>query len=89
MKNTYGGVFFTCLKPGKWYQIAQIVFFILVRVLSKIITFSYYFEHLAGPLYRSIPHVLTLKDPFISDSCIEIKIELNFYFDTSLWCKTF
>ena len=33
---------------------AQIVFFILVRVLFKIITFSYYFEHLAGPLYRSI-----------------------------------
>ena len=30
--------------------------------------------------------VLTLKDPFISESCIEIKIELNFYFHTSLWC---
>ena len=25
---------------------------------------------------------LTLKDPFISESCIEIKIELNFYFQT-------
>ena len=30
--------------------------------------------------------VLTLKDPFISERCIEIKIELNFYFHTSLWC---
>ena len=30
--------------------------------------------------------LLTLKDPFISKSCIEIKIELNFYFHTSLWC---
>ena len=30
--------------------------------------------------------VLTLKDPFISESCIEIKIELSFYFHTSLWC---
>ena len=30
--------------------------------------------------------VLTLKDPFISESCIEIKIELNSYFHTSLWC---
>ena len=30
--------------------------------------------------------MLTLKDPFISESCIEIKIELNFYFRTSLWC---
>ena len=29
---------------------------------------------------------LTLKDPFISKSCIEIKVELNFYFHTSLWC---
>ena len=26
---------------------------------------------------------LTLKDPFISESCIEIKIKLNFYFQTS------
>ena len=24
--------------------------------------------------------------PFISESCIEIKIKLNFYFHTSLWC---
>ena len=29
---------------------------------------------------------LTLKDPFISESRIKIKIELNFYFHTSLWC---
>ena len=27
---------------------------------------------------------LTLNDPFISETCIEIKIELNFYFHTSL-----
>ena len=29
---------------------------------------------------------LTLIDLFISESCIEINIELNFYFHTSLWC---
>ena len=29
---------------------------------------------------------LILKDPIISESCIEVKIELNFYFRTSLWC---
>ena len=29
---------------------------------------------------------LTLKDPIVSESCIEIKIKLNFYFHTSLWC---
>ena len=31
-------------------------------------------------------YTVTLKDPLISESCIEIKIELNFYFHTSLWC---
>ena len=31
-------------------------------------------------------NILTLKDLFISESCIEIKIKLNFYFHTSLWC---
>ena len=29
---------------------------------------------------------LTLHDPRIFESCIEIKIKLNFYFHTSLWC---
>ena len=29
---------------------------------------------------------LTLPAPCNSESCIEIKIMLNFYFHTSLWC---
>ena len=29
---------------------------------------------------------LTLPAPFISESCIKIKINLNFHFYTSLWC---
>ena len=29
--------------------------------------------------------ILTLNDLCISESCIEIKIKLNFYFHTSLW----
>ena len=29
---------------------------------------------------------LTLPVPFISESYIEMKIKLNFYFRTSLWC---
>ena len=29
---------------------------------------------------------LTLLAPCISESCIKIKINLNFYFHTSLWC---
>ena len=30
--------------------------------------------------------LLTLNVPCISKSCVEIKIKLNFYFHTSLWC---
>ena len=30
--------------------------------------------------------ILTLPIPCISKSCIKIKINLNFYFHTSLWC---
>ena len=33
--------------------------------------------------------ILTLPVPCISESCIEIKIKLNFYFHTSLWCLNF
>ena len=36
--------------------------------------------------FYDLSSLLTLKDPFISESCIEIKIELNFYFYTSLSC---
>ena len=35
---------------------------------------------------RDVLHVLTLPVPCISKSCIEIKIKLNLYFRTSLWC---
>ena len=31
-------------------------------------------------------HILTLPALSISESCIKIKISLNFYFHTSLWC---
>ena len=30
--------------------------------------------------------ILTLSAPCIPESCIKIKINLNFYFRTSLWC---
>ena len=47
---------------------------------------TYYdFYNLPGNDYLEIRR-LTLKDPFISESCIEIKFELNFYFHTSFWC---
>ena len=45
-------------------------------LIRKIINFEIY----------DVTAWLTLKDLFISESCIEIKIELNFYFHTSLWC---
>ena len=37
-------------------------------------------------LVRKLPNNFTLNVPCISESCIEIKIKLNFYFHTSLWC---
>ena len=37
-------------------------------------------------MWLFVADLLTLKDLFISESCIEIKIELSFYFHTSLWC---
>ena len=37
---------------------------------------------LVAKIYSKV--ALTLKDPSIFESCIEIKIELNFYFHTSL-----
>ena len=43
-------------------------------------------EGLKIRLFDTRRRSLTLKDTFISESCIEIKIELNFYFHTSLWC---
>ena len=36
--------------------------------------------------YKEFNVLLTLPVLRISESCIEIKIKLNFYFHTSLWC---
>ena len=35
---------------------------------------------------RYVKDVLTFIDPFISESCIKIKIKLNCYFHPSMWC---
>ena len=50
---------------------------------NVILTKSSLFDFIRDALLGAI---LTLKDPFISESYIEIKIELNFYFHASLWC---
>ena len=47
---------------------------LLFRFHEKTIILSFIFSY------------LTLNVPCISESCIEIKIKLNFYFHTSLWC---
>ena len=36
--------------------------------------------------FHSIAFSLTVPVPCISESCVKIKINLNFYFHTSLWC---
>ena len=55
-----------------WYQLEGIYYNFQVR-----------FESL---IYYPFRFILTLKDPLFSESWIEIKIKLNFYFPTSLWC---
>ena len=47
---------------------------------------KYIFHSFWRPIRNFNPQALTLKEPFISESCIEIKIELNLYFHISLWC---
>ena len=49
--------------------------------ISTDIIQSYQFS---GRILPLLP--LIALNPLISESCIEIKIELNFYFHTSLWC---
>ena len=56
---------------------------------KKLFSFAYLFKFLYTglSLFFSLSAMfLALKDPFIAESCIEIKIELTFYFHTSLWC---
>ena len=47
---------------------------------------SYLRQWKSNPSLSLLVKSLTLKDPIISESCIEIKIEWNVYFHTSLWC---
>ena len=60
---------FPAYRQFKFY--ARFKFFALIVFVAPLITAYVCF-------LKSF--VLTLKDPFISESCIEIKIELNFYF---------
>ena len=44
-------------------------------------------RNLSQETYETYERIsLTLLVPCISESCIEIKSKLNFYFHTSLWC---
>ena len=45
-----------------------------------------YLEDMAATYSRLTKRPFTLPTPCISESCIEIKINLNFYFHTSLRC---
>ena len=47
----------------------------------------YFITHVLTYVFISVnPTHLTLPTPCISESCIKIKINLNFYFHTSLRC---
>ena len=45
------------------------------------------FPNFASALvFNEQTHVLILPAPCISESCVKIRINVNFYFHTSLWC---
>ena len=44
------------------------------------------YKDLDKTLQSSMVPLLTLNIPCISESCVEIKIKLNFCFHTFLWC---
>ena len=45
-----------------------------------------FMNFLKSLLLMELPIISTLPVPYISKSCIKIKIKLNFYSHTSLWC---
>ena len=45
-----------------------------------------YVPHFYETILSNFIYMLTLNITCISESCIGIKIKLNFYFHTSLWC---
>ena len=53
------------------------------EVILDVCMLSRVFRQIVKKLFRA---QLTLKDPFISKSCIQIKTKFNFYFHTYLWC---
>ena len=57
-----------------------------IQVLSSHSAFWVRMASRLSSMWLFVADLLTLKDLFISESCIEIKIELSFYFHTSLWC---
>ena len=52
---------------------------------SIILPFEYFLFASSKGEFRTMT-MLTLPLPCIFESCIEIKIKLNFYFHTCLWC---
>ena len=81
-----------CLEEDKGWSKIQIIFelfylnnnyFHLDSVYCKFIPLVQ-MQPFVSALYRKLSITLTV--PCISESCIEIKIKLNCYFHTSLWC---
>ena len=58
--------------PFLWKLLDMAVKAYLLKFIRKICQIFYY--------------LLTLPSPCISEGCIKIKINLNFYFQTSFWC---
>ena len=55
-------------------------------VCSYIIPLTYGVQQMIKQTLKILQQLLTSNVLYISESCIEIKIKLNFNFHTSLWC---
>ena len=55
-------------------------------VRKKILRIIFQFKYVTYSSYKTFWLTLTLPAPYISESCTEMKINVNFCFHTSLWC---
>ena len=78
-----------CTIYQEFFKVFNILFNLFYGYEHNICDFGfekkYVFFKMFSYSYMQFSSLLTLKDPFISESCTEIRIELNFYFHTSLW----
>ena len=73
------------LRCGRWLSTLLTIHLVSFQNLNQ---FQYGpgLSKFNNSLVSNEEYILTLNVPYISESCIEIKIKLDFYLHTSLWC---